>query len=164
MKEVKKTRLTAAGFAGVFALAMFASITSGAVGATYISFDVPDGISTEPRSINDHGDVTGTYFPSAGGFTSGFIRASDGTFTTFVVNSSDTGPTSINRAGEVVGSWEDRWGIHGFLRKPSGEIVLIVFPGLDDRDLNYENQLRINDSGKIGGQYATRGFIREPNG
>ena len=48
---------------------------------SFISFDPPGSTDTEPLSINPSGAITGTYF--AAGTYHGFLRAEDGTITSF---------------------------------------------------------------------------------
>src|SRR6516225_11891225 len=77
---------------------------------TFVTFDVPGAISTNPSSINNSGAITGGYF-DAGGLIHSFLRTSDGTITPFDAPGATCGPTQnfctaaygINPAGTIVG-------------------------------------------------------------
>jgi hypothetical protein len=89
---------------------------------TIITFDAP-GAGTESFqgtfafSINPAGAITGTYF-DASYVGHGFLRAPDGTFTTFdAPGAGYTNPSSINPAGAITGYYYDASVVgHGFLR------------------------------------------------
>jgi hypothetical protein len=76
-------------------------------------------------SINPSGAITG-YFFDANSLGRGFVRAKDGTITTFDVPGvgapyfgDGTIPQSINPNGEITGYYTDAHGTyHGFLRNP----------------------------------------------
>src|SRR5882724_2033253 len=76
---------------------------------TYIIFDPPGSTSTQPKSINAKGAITGSY-NDANFVRHGFLRAPDGSFTRFhAPGATYTFPQSINRVGAVAGSYgEDR--------------------------------------------------------
>ena len=69
--------------------------------ATFITFDAPGGQRDMlPSGINPSGTITGTYITGSLVFH-GFLRAPDGTFTTFdPPGSTFTVPTGINAAGD----------------------------------------------------------------
>ena len=81
-------------FAFVLALGFFAVLVVGVGGsaasiahaaantATFTTFDPPGSLVTEPFAINPAGAITGPYF-DASGIEHGFLRARDGTLTTF---------------------------------------------------------------------------------
>ena len=98
---------------------------------TFTKFDAPGagadaGQGTSPRSINDHGEITGEY-KDASSVLPGFLRHADGSFTTFEAlgasKSGDLGTfaMSINRAGEITGYYQSDPDtvIHGCIVKPS---------------------------------------------
>jgi uncharacterized membrane protein len=96
--------------------------------ASYTVFDVPGGLETEPASINDQGEIAGTYATLGGG--RGFVRNADGTFTLFDPRkSTETGPTGINKKGWVAGSYSKRDGVYpyeGFIRRRNGHVIRIA--------------------------------------
>jgi hypothetical protein len=97
-----------------------------APGGTFTTFDVP-GAGTGPfqgtgfveDAINPAGAIAGTYI-DASGTAHGFLRAANGTITTFdPTGSVNTYPSSVNPAGVIAGSYLDASGAsHGFLRIP----------------------------------------------
>ena len=95
--------------------------------------DVPGSAVTTPTDVTAAGVITGWYCDTADcvnqGNPKGFVRAADGTFTTFsapvgdyilrlgLVNNGP--PPSINPAGAIVGTYSGRSiQPHGFLRTP----------------------------------------------
>jgi hypothetical protein len=71
------------------------------------TFDYPGtGNSTTPHSINSRGEIVGTYVDS-GGVTRGFVRFSNGSFSSPIVEPNDTGnftfSVSINTARLICG-------------------------------------------------------------
>jgi hypothetical protein len=104
---------------------------------TIITFTVPGAMATQPVSINHGGDITGSYMvPEPPGYTSlfqsvrqGFVRAANGTITTFGNTSNGIGaygtyvdPLAINLGGEVVGNENDGLGATVFTRSASGSV------------------------------------------
>jgi len=90
--------------------------------------------------INPLRVIAGTYFQVIAGNPFGgnyqvFIRALDGTITTFVAATNTpcctwSFPTGINLQGAIVGSFNDGYTInHGFLRAPNGSITTFDAPG-----------------------------------
>jgi hypothetical protein len=91
---------------------------------TFITFDAPGAGTgrlqgTVPANVNAPGAITG-YYVDANYFGHGFVRASDGTITTFdPPGSVDTEPIGINPAGAISGFYLDASAVfHGFLRSP----------------------------------------------
>ena len=93
---------------------------------------------TVPVAINASGVVTG-YYSDSSGTNHGFIYSS-GNYTSFDAPgafatghsglSSGTVPTSIDTAGDVVGSYTDSTQVrHGFIRTASGTITVFDAPG-----------------------------------
>jgi hypothetical protein len=79
---------------------------------------------TIPEGINNQGAITGQYI-DASGVNHGFLRALNGTITTFDAPDAGTGsgqgtiPSSPNPAGAITGFYIDANGVnHGFLRNP----------------------------------------------
>ena len=98
--------------------------------ASYVKFYVvpPPGLTpakqTVPNSISDLGQIAGYYTFGSGNIPHGFLRAADGTITSFEAGFS-TFPTSINAAGAITGSYADASGTsgHNFVRAPGGSIT-----------------------------------------
>jgi hypothetical protein len=96
-------------------------------GYRFISFDVPGAFDTIAHHINNGGVVAGLWHDSNGG-GHGFVRAKDGTITTFdAALSVYTDPEGINGNGDVVGWYYDANFVqHGFLRDRGGTIQSIA--------------------------------------
>ena len=138
---------------------------------TFITIDVPGagtgpGQGTSPFGITPAGVITG-YDLEADNFTRhGFLRAPDGTITTFdPAGSVRTSPFSINPAGAISGTYRDASSLfHGFLRARDGTFTTFDGPG---RRINAAN---INPAGAIAGFYQDasgdnrHGFLRAPDG
>jgi uncharacterized membrane protein len=89
----------------------------------FTTFDVPDAVLTIGEGINNAGTIVGVYV-LADGIHHGFVLK-NGVFMTVDVPDSKNGnaplPTdinSINAKGEIVGSYDDSHGTHGFLGVP----------------------------------------------
>jgi hypothetical protein len=118
---------------------------------TFTTFDPPGlinvllfpfSIGPTDLYINPEGVVTGTYDelmpisvnPFGGNFR-GFVRATDGTISTFDAANYPpcclwTFPLGINPAGTVVGAFNDGFNVnHGFLRAIDGTITTFDVPG-----------------------------------
>jgi hypothetical protein len=77
-----------------------------------------DSYYTRVMGINDKGALTGYYYYSS---YEGFVRDSDGTYTTFSVRGATDGtyPQAINAKGEVAGGYRDGNNVlHGFVGTP----------------------------------------------
>ena len=107
--------------------------------ATFTTIDAPGagtGVEqgTIASSINNVGAITGNY-ADASNISHGFLRAPDGTFTTFDVLSVNGGlqstvPFAINDVGAITGEYIDAGNTrHGFLRAPGGTITPFDAPG-----------------------------------
>jgi hypothetical protein len=96
------------------------------------TFDVSDavgGAGTLPVGMAQNGAVAGYYYHNND--ARGFIRAPDGTITTFeAARKSQTYAYGINSAGAVIGYYaENNAGIfHGFVRTPDGAITSFDAP------------------------------------
>src|SRR5215469_14267866 len=111
-------------------LAVTALALLGATGASanITTFDPQGSVGTASRSVNK-GAVTGWYYDS-NYTTHGFLRASDGTITTFdaATGATGTSPNSIVN-GKIVGYYEDSNGGHGFFRAVDGTITTFDVTG-----------------------------------
>src|SRR6266704_1107232 len=96
----------------------------------FITFDAAANATTTPRSINPSGVITGysIYYSGGSQVVRGFVRAADGTITTFDVlgagttpGSGGTLPQSINHGGVITGFYDDAsYVAHGFVRAADG--------------------------------------------
>jgi hypothetical protein len=108
----------------------------GTAGGTFTSFAVSGAACcTVPASINSAGVITGNYEDANAGHH-GFVRAADGTITTFNAPDASTAgfgkgtfPESINTAGMIAGYCNCE-GIHGFVSAAAdGTITNFQVPG-----------------------------------
>src|SRR5438094_9701737 len=156
-------------------------LSSIARAATFTTFDVRgagtgSGQGTLATSINPAGVITGYYLDASGAFH-GFLRAPDGSVTTFNAPGAGAGtdlrqgtfPKSINPSGAITGYYIDAGNvIHGFLRAPDGALTTFDAPGAGAFLGTFA--LSINSAGAIAGYYfggATlgyHGFLRASDG
>ena len=148
---------------GLLVLFPLALLTLGPVASlaeTAESFDCPDSFFTEPRSINDRGDIVGICDGQyAFLLRNGVFKRIDGP-----EGAGLTAAFGVNNRGDVVGRYDDAEGVtHGYLLRrghyttidPPGSI-LTVPRGIDDR-------------GRIVGDYrgsdgVLRGFVLDARG
>ena len=86
---------------------------------------------TAAEGINLAGTIAGLYADASFVFH-GFLRAPDGTITTFDAPGAVNGttPSGINPAGAIAGTYSDASFVgHGFLRAPDGTITTFDPPG-----------------------------------
>jgi hypothetical protein len=138
---------------------------------TIVTFDPPGGTGITVTDLNDAGAITGNY--TASGRTFGFVRDTNGNFTSFQAGFS-TFPTSINAAGAITGEEMDASGTsgHDFVRAPGGSITLFDPPSPPPTGFFCGGRAyptRINGSGVITGWCFTGapdpsiiGFVRFP--
>jgi hypothetical protein len=126
---------------------------------------------TAPASINPAEVIAGVYFDTSF-VPHGFLRSSDGTFTTFDLPAG-TSPSSvppslaIDPAGAITSSYCDAFGCHSFLRSPDGTFTTFDAPGATDTFAT-----SINPAGVIAGYYGIvtseqllfHGFLRPADG
>ena len=119
--------------------------------------------------INPAGAITGSYFQPVsgnpfGGNNRGFVRAPDGTFTTFDAVPSPSSPCctwtfgiAINPTGEVAGWDNDYLNVnHGFVRANDGTVTILDAPGAGTGFNGSQGTLArsINPAGQVAGFYA----------
>ena len=112
--------------------------------------DVPGSTATNLYSINDRGQIVGSFTDSSG--THGFLR-SNGQFTTVDAPAATyTVAHGINNTGRIVGTYRDNAGrFHGFLLAGS------QFTTIDPPNSNQTDLLGINDLGQIIGSFSPGG-------
>jgi hypothetical protein len=145
---------------------------------TFITFDAPGAGTgsfqgTFPSSINPAGAITGYYY-DANFVGHGFLRSSNGTFTTFdVPGLTSTFPSSISQAGAITGSYAYNNDVnfvgHGFLWASNGTLITFDAPGAGTGILQGTYPSSINPEGRITGTYydannMAHGFLRGSNG
>jgi len=154
---------------------------------TLTTFDPPSPGHMEPfapfsfgplLSITPEGVITGTYFefipgnPFGGNFRV-FMRATDGTFTTFDAATYPpcciwSFPSGMNPAGTITGSFNDGFTInHGFVRAKDGTITTFDVPDAGTGFNQGTAPLGITPRGVIMGLYfdanfVGHGFVRSP--
>ncbi|HVZ92092.1 MAG TPA: hypothetical protein VG843_10605, partial [Rhizomicrobium sp.] len=127
-------------------------------------FDPSGSTSTYAGYINKAGAIAGDYLDESG-VGHGFLRAPDGTFTTFdapVAGASAVSVTGLNDRDEVIGIYDvDGGGPYSFLRRTDGSVVEI------GSGPNY-SAYAINNKGIVIGWYqdsrSVHGFIRRTSG
>src|SRR6516164_3722575 len=153
---------------------------------SFTTFDVPGagGAGTGPYPgtlasfINPAGAITGLY-TDTNYAAHGFVRAPDGTITTFDAPGAGTGsgegtfvetPTGgINPAGEITGDSCDAVTCHGYLRSPDGSFTIFDAPGAGTAANQGTGGFGINPAGVITGFYidtnnTMHGFVRAKHG
>jgi hypothetical protein len=137
--------------------------------ATFITFDAPGafnapGAGTAALSINPAGEITGFYL-DANYEWHGFLRAADGTITSFdPPGSVFTFSGSINPEGAIVGTYLDaNGGPHGFLRARDGSFTTFNPPGVIAPFTSFPPS--INPAGAVAYYNdSIEGFVRAPDG
>ena len=153
--------------------AVAGSYTDGQTGHAFIrapdgtitTFKVPGdaGPGTYATSINDRGDVSGSYF-DASHVKHGFVRSKSGALTTFRAGD-DTQVVDMNQAGDVVGyATIGREGnspekILGFVRKAQGETTPFEVSGAP-----YTEGHAVLSSGVVAGNSTRGAFLRSTEG
>jgi hypothetical protein len=134
------------------------------------TFDISGSDAMVPTSISEDGTIAGYYYVGSN-VVHGFVRAPDGTITTFdppglTQRSTQTFAYAINSKNAIVGKYSDSNGkIHGFIRAADGAIARIDDPdGTEGTSAN-----DINDEGTVVGWYIdgsgeSHGYVRSTNG
>jgi hypothetical protein len=137
---------------------------------TITDFTVAGSIATTPAGINDKGFVAGTYRSGDTGFPyHGFLRAPDGTLTTFDVSKipgQSTIVTGINKKGYVTGYFvKSRHHEYGFIRSPRGKITKFDCGDAAPRHRSATTSLGINSDLTVIGTCPESGsFLRAADG
>ena len=152
---------------------------------SFSSFDSPGQIAAfapfsfgTNLSMNPAGVIAGTYFqPIAGNPFGGnfrvFVRAADGTFTTFDAATYPpcciwSFPSGITPSGTIIGSFNDGFTVnHGFLRTSDGTVTTFDVPGAGNGFDQGTAPLGITPAGVIMGVYmdangVSHGFLFLP--
>jgi hypothetical protein len=123
-------------------------------------FSVNNSTSTYVQAINLGGTAAGVWFDTSN-VEHGFVRAANGTITTFDPSAEVYGTTvfGMNNPGAVVGYYlPSSFTTTGFVRSPAGTFTDIFYPGSYATEAN-----SINDAGVIAGSYDFgTGYIASP--
>lgn len=145
---------------------------------TITTFDAPGAgtslgqgtLITFADGINPAGAIGGIY-ADAGNIFHGFVRAPDGTFTTFDPQGSVfTNNSGIMPNGTVASYFVDASSVlHGYVRTPDGSFTTFDAPGAGTGSGQGTFTENINAEGAITGQYidasgVNHGFLRAKNG
>jgi hypothetical protein len=100
----------------------------------------------------------GAFGLAAGAFCQSYVQLSIAT----VGHNTFTSPASINRKGEIAGTYIDQFGYRGFLRDAGGTLTSFDVYGVPDGTKAYS----INDQGAITGSYTgfPDAYVRDPVG
>src|SRR5262249_17972354 len=118
---------------------------------------------TFPSAINKPGAIAGFY--AKDNSLNGFVRAADGTITTFDAKGSlQTLPYGINNRGTITGIWQHDLLSRGFLRSANGATRRFVAP-----NSSQTVSISINNGGVITGYFTDsggndHGFLRTHQG
>jgi hypothetical protein len=141
-------------------------------GGQIITFDPPGSSGTFAESINSRGEVVGGFSDSNNQTTQGFLRAADGTITTFFAPWANTAPNvplgtwaaSINTRGEITGIYVDAsFAQRGFVRTQDGTFSRVDGPGAGNTNPNSINS-RGEITGSFNASFFTHGFVRAADG
>jgi len=131
----------------------------------FITFDPPGSTFTSPSGITPDGVITGSY-NDASRATHGFVRARDGTISTFDGPNAVFGTQAygINSAGVITGWYCDAINCYGFLRASDGSCTSFSVPGAVGTF-----PVGINDNGVVTGNYFDaainlHNFVRSRDG
>ncbi len=128
---------------------------------SFAAIDIPGGAcggQSIPSDINPSGAVTGSFIdPSCGDVSHSYVRAPDGTVTTFdAPGFSSSQATAINAAGSITGlAFNSDFLYHGFFRNSNGVTTTFEAPGAV-----WTWPLGINATGAIIGWYFDANFIQ----
>jgi len=152
---------------------LFTSPLGPKAAGTFVTFDAPGAGTgffqgTFPASINEAGDITGSY-DDANGVSHAFVRAGNGTFTTFdVPGGTTTGSSSINSAATVTGSYfylsDPNFVSHGFLRNRNGSFSTFDAPNSDYILTSSINPAAVVTGTDFDADFVIHGFLRSKDG
>ena len=135
---------------------------------SFTIFDAPNASATEAYSVNDRGEVAGTFSDTTqAGKTRAFVRDRNGNFTEFdAPNASSTTALSINYAASVTGSFSDTsqsGKSRAFIRDRNGNFIVFDAPGASGTfgvSIDYGGDVAGDLNPGIGDSW----FLRDANG
>src|ERR1041385_8275976 len=173
MRECRMNPLRFCAIALTFA-AFIAPFNSPSVSAKALitKFDPPDSVRAFVAGINDSGAIAGDYLDSLHR-THGFVRAPDGTITTFDEPAAGkkrvdcTCVRGMNNAGDLTGYYTNQSkdaALHAYVRAADGTFIEFDVP-----DSIRTVGIAINAEGAVAGYYndaaaTAHGFLRGPAG
>jgi hypothetical protein len=129
---------------------------------TITQLDVPGAAVTQPRAINDSGEIAGDWTDSAG-VTHGFLWTAAQGFTLFdAPQATLTSITAINSSGVTVGYFSDGKADHGFILDARGVVTILEAPQASSTIPNGINATGQVTGLYIGTKFAQKGFIYTP--
>ena len=134
---------------------------------SYVKFTVDGAVSTDASGIDGGGNVGGYYATATGKCRAGcgFVRAPDGTISTFVVKGCTSGMEirGMNALGDMIGFCRDKATAFSFIRASDGTITRVKRMKDSTATLN-----AISSTGITGGDflspYGFQPFLRMPDG
>jgi uncharacterized membrane protein len=147
---------------------------------TFTILDVPGSFSTVAQTVNDNGQVAGTFNKLNESGTHCFLRNTDGTFVTFDTPGAAPIPVGflrLDNAGIVAGTFATSdLTLHGFLRASDGTLTVLDAPGagttMSMGTILGTQITGVNDTGVVvgvvrmlaGTQVENRSFVRSSGG
>src|SRR4051794_3939447 len=135
--------------------------------AQIVTFDPQGSIGTYPWASNNDGTIVGFWYDSVEQVTKGFIRAPDGTITSFDhADSKGTAAYGLNSKDVGTGDYTVVEGNHpALIRQADGTLAIVHAPGDDSGTF----PIGITNKGAIAGSYydlysVPHGFLRNAHG
>jgi hypothetical protein len=129
---------------------------------TMTQLDAPGAVVTQPRAINDSGEIAGDWTDSAG-VTHGFLWSAAQGFKLFdAPQATLTSITAINGSGVVVGYFSDGKADHGFVLDTRGVVTILEAPHASSTIPNGINARGQVTGLYIGTNFAQKGFLYTP--
>ena len=129
---------------------------------TMTQLDAPGAVVTQPRAINDSGEIAGDWTDSAG-VTHGFLWTAAQGFTLLdAPQATLTSITAINGSGVVVGYFSDGTADHGFVLDTRGVVTILEAPHASSTIPNGINARGQVTGLYIGTNFAQKGFLYTP--
>ena len=151
-RQMLVRRAVLLSFASFATLAIAGQPSAASAGkGTIVTFDPPGALDTYPWSANADGSIVGFWYDPTDNTTKSFIRAPDGSFTTFDhADSKVTAAYSINKTGIATGYYTVDEGNHpAFIRQIDGTLDIFHAPGDDSGTF----PIAITSKGAIAGSF-----------
>jgi len=147
-------------------------------GGAPVKFDVPPPVNNQheygeiitwPTGISAAGVISGWYYEPNGRVTAGFVRAADGTITTYNI-ANFTVPGGANERGWIVGDYSPALNmpVRAFLRDPSGTTHTFPMRGIKDSIfpsvVNRSRTIAGTAAVQSGNTFLPEAFIRPAHG